>query len=47
MSVSLMVVFVGGLVESKLAPGENFSTRPIADMLVGSALTILPKNESP
>jgi|GEM_PF-4590221 hypothetical protein len=45
-SVSSMVVFVGRLIGFELAPVENLSTRPVAGMLVGNALTILLKAQS-
>ncbi len=42
LSVSSMVVFVGGLVGSKLAPLENLATLPVASIVVGTAVTIPP-----
>ncbi|MFB6318448.1 MFS transporter [Saccharicrinis sp. FJH54] len=42
LSVSSMVVFVGGLVGSKLAPMENLATLPVASIVVGTAVTIPP-----
>ncbi|MGQ8337399.1 MFS transporter [Sunxiuqinia sp. A32] len=42
LSVSSMVVFVGGLVGTKLAPLENLATLPIACTVIGTALTIPP-----
>ena len=42
LSVSSMVVFVGGLVGTKLAPLENLATLPVASIVVGTAFTIPP-----
>jgi len=42
LSVSSMVVFVGGLVGTKLAPLENLATLPVASIVVGTAITIPP-----
>ncbi len=42
LSVSSMVVFVGGLVGTQLAPLENLATLPVASIVVGTALTIPP-----
>ena len=42
LSVSSLVVFVGGLVGSKLAPLENLATLPVASIVVGTAVTIPP-----
>ncbi|HSH20536.1 MAG TPA: MFS transporter, partial [Draconibacterium sp.] len=42
LSVSSLVVFVGGLVGSKLAPIENLATLPVASIVVGTAITIPP-----
>jgi len=42
LSVSSLVVFVGGLVGTKLAPLENLATLPVASIVVGTALTIPP-----
>lgn len=42
LSVSSMVVFVGGLVGAKLAPIENLATLPVASIVVGTAVTIPP-----
>ncbi len=42
LSVSSMVVFVGGLVGAKLAPVENLATLPVASVVVGTAITIPP-----
>lgn len=42
LSVSSMVVFVGGLVGTKLAPLENLATLPVASIVVGTAVTIPP-----
>ncbi|NQU88608.1 MAG: MFS transporter [Mariniphaga sp.] len=42
LSVSSTVVFVGGLIGSKLAPLENLATLPVASIVVGTAVTIPP-----
>ena len=42
LSVSSLVVFVGGLVGSQLAPVENLATLPVASIVVGTAVTIPP-----
>ncbi len=42
LSVSSMVVFVGGLVGSQLAPLENLATLPVASIVIGTAVTIPP-----
>ncbi len=42
LSVSSMVVFVGGLVGTHLAPFENLATLPVASVVVGTAVTIPP-----
>ncbi len=42
LSVSSMVVFVGGLVGTQLAPIENLATLPVASIVVGTAVTIPP-----
>ncbi len=42
LSVSSLVVFVGGLVGSQLAPVENLATLPVASIVVGTALAIPP-----
>lgn len=42
LSVSSMVVFVGGLVGTKLAPVENLATLPVASTVVGTAVMIPP-----
>lgn len=42
LSVSSLVVFVGGLVGAKLAPLENLATLPVASIVVGTAVTIPP-----
>ncbi len=40
LSVSSLVVFVGGLIGTKLAPVENLATLPVASIVVGTAVTI-------
>ena len=42
LSVSSLVVFVGGLVGAKLAPVENLATLPVASIVVGTAVAIPP-----
>ncbi|WP_167618892.1 MFS transporter [Maribellus sediminis] len=42
LSVSSLVVFVGGLVGTNLAPVENLATLPVASIVVGTAATIPP-----
>jgi len=42
LSVSSLVVFVGGLVGAQLAPVENLATLPVASIVVGTAVTIPP-----
>lgn len=42
LSVSSLVVFVGGLVGTKLAPLENLATLPVASIVIGTAVTIPP-----
>jgi MFS family permease len=42
LSVSSLVVFVGGLVGTQLAPFENLATLPVASIVVGTAVTIPP-----
>ena len=42
LSVSSLVVFVGGLVGAQLAPFENLATLPVASIVVGTAVTIPP-----
>ncbi|MFV0591660.1 MAG: MFS transporter [Draconibacterium sp.] len=42
LSVSSLVVFVGGLVGTQLAPVENLATLPVASIVVGTAVAIPP-----
>lgn len=42
LSVSSTVVFVGGLIGTKLAPVENLATLPVASIVIGTAVTIPP-----
>jgi MFS family permease len=42
LSVSSLVVFVGGLVGTQLAPLENLATLPVASTVVGTAVAIPP-----
>lgn len=42
MSVSSIVVFVGGLIGAELAPSENMATLPVACIIIGTASTVVP-----
>ncbi len=42
MSVSSLVVFAGGLIGTKIAPTEKLSTLPIACMIIGTAIAVVP-----
>ncbi|MEO9804576.1 MAG: MFS transporter [Reichenbachiella sp.] len=42
MSASSLVVFVGGLVGTMLAPSDNLATLPVAAIIVGTALATVP-----
>lgn len=42
MSVSSLVVFAGGLIGSQLAPVAKLSTLPIATMVIGTAIAVVP-----
>ena len=42
MSVSSLVVFAGGLIGSQLAPVAKLSTLPIACMVIGTAIAVIP-----
>ncbi|WP_340112297.1 MFS transporter [Maribellus mangrovi] len=42
LSVSSLVVFVGGLVGAELAPLEKLATLPVASIVIGTAVTIPP-----
>lgn len=42
LSVSSLVVFVGGLVGTQLAPVENLATLPVASTVIGTAVAIPP-----
>lgn len=42
MAVSSLVVFVGGIVGAGLAPSEKLATLPVAAMIVGTAISVLP-----
>ena len=42
MSVSPIIVFVGGLIGAKLAPVSNMATLPIAAIIIGTALAVVP-----
>lgn len=40
--IAPMVVFIGGLIGSELAPSEHLATLPVAAIVVGTALAIIP-----
>lgn len=42
MSVSPIIVFVGGLIGTKLAPVSNMATLPVAAIVIGTALAVVP-----
>ncbi|MFY0654218.1 MAG: MFS transporter [Cyclobacteriaceae bacterium] len=42
MSVSSIVVFVGGLIGSELAPASNLATLPVATIIISTAATVVP-----
>lgn len=42
MSVSSLVVFSGGFIGTEMAPTEKLATLPIASMVVGTALAVIP-----
>ncbi len=42
MSVNSMVVLVGGIVGASLAPQENLATLPVASIIIGTALCVVP-----
>jgi MFS family permease len=42
MSVSPIIVFIGGLIGAKLAPVSNMATLPIAAIIIGTALAVVP-----
>jgi len=44
MSVAVFMVFVGGIIGNSLTNVNNLSTLPVAIIVVGTALTILPVN---
>ena len=44
MSVAVFMVFVGGIIGNSLTSVKNLSTLPVAIIVVGTALTILPVN---
>ena len=44
MSVAVFMVFVGGIIGNSLTHVENLSTLPVAIIVVGTALAILPVN---
>ena len=42
MSLSVFMLFVGGIIGSVLAPSKALSTLPVATIVVGTALSIIP-----
>ena len=42
MSASSMIVFIGGIIGAKLSPTDSLSTLPVASVVVGTALAIIP-----
>lgn len=42
MSVSSMIVFVGGLIGTQLAPDQKLATLPVACMVIGTACAVIP-----
>jgi MFS family permease len=42
MSVSPIIVFIGGLIGAKLAPVSNMATLPVATIIIGTALAVVP-----
>ena len=42
MSVSSVVVFVGGIIGTSLAPIENLATLPVASIVTGTAAIVVP-----
>ena len=42
MSVSPIIVFVGGLIGAKLAPVSNMATLPVAAIIIGTAVSVVP-----
>ncbi len=42
MSISSMVVLVGGIIGSSIAPSENLATLPVASVVIGTALFVVP-----
>ena len=42
MSLSVFMVFVAGIIGSELAPTKSLSTLPVATIVVGTALSVIP-----
>jgi len=42
MSLSVFMLFVGGIIGSVLAPSKSLSTLPVATIVVGTAVSIIP-----
>ena len=45
MSLSVFVIFLGGIIGQTLAPSDNLSTLPVALLVVGTASGIIPVNK--
>lgn len=44
MCLGSTVVFAGGIIGTELAPRENLSTLPVAAMIIGTAVSVIPAN---
>jgi len=42
MSVSSLVVFAGGLIGTRIAPEDKLATLPVACMIIGTAISVVP-----
>ena len=42
MSLSVFMVFMAGIIGSTLAPLKSLSTLPVATIVVGTAVTVIP-----
>ncbi|MBT3431821.1 MAG: MFS transporter, partial [Candidatus Thioglobus sp.] len=45
MSLSVFVIFLGGIIGQTLAPSDSLSTLPVALLVVGTASGIIPVNK--
>ena len=45
MSLTVAIVFVGGIIGQTLAPNQGLSTLPVAMVVIGTALSIIPVNQ--